>query len=83
MDAADDDLVREVSIATTEKWQSLSEAQGASVNFTYMNDASRDQNPLGSYGLSNFAQLKKIAVKYDPSKVFQRLQNGGFLLSNA
>ncbi|EED12004.1 6-hydroxy-D-nicotine oxidase, putative [Talaromyces stipitatus ATCC 10500] len=83
VDAADDDLVRGVSIATTEKWQSLATARGSASDFIYMNDASRDQNPLGTYGSSNLAQLKAIAEKYDPSKVFQRLQNGGFLLSTA
>jgi hypothetical protein len=46
-----------------------------------MNDASRDQNPLASYGKDNVQKLKTVAAKYDPSQVFQKLQNGGFLLS--
>lgn len=44
------------------------------------NDASRDQNPLASYGAANVAKLKAVARKYDPSQVFQKLQNDGFLL---
>jgi hypothetical protein len=47
-----------------------------------MNDASRDQNPIASYGAANVQKLKEIAEKYDPEKVFQNLQNGGFLLKN-
>ncbi|KAL4751911.1 hypothetical protein BDW72DRAFT_202658 [Aspergillus terricola var. indicus] len=80
--AQDDGTVRAVSIATTEKWKSLSAECGLDHNaFVYMNDASRDQNPLVSYGRENLGRLKDISRKYDPDQVFQELQNGGFLLS--
>jgi hypothetical protein len=46
-----------------------------------MNDASRDQNPLASYGTTNVEKLENISKKYDPQRVFQKLQNNGFLLS--
>jgi hypothetical protein len=82
-DPADDDLVRGVSIATSEKWQSLGNARGSGSQFIYLNDASRDQNPLSTYEPSNLARLKTIAQKYDPFEVFQRLQNDGFLLSKS
>lgn len=56
---------------------------GLSVPFVFMNDASRDQDPLATYGSDNLARLKAVAAKYDPSWVFQMLQNGGFLLGRA
>jgi hypothetical protein len=82
-DAADDNTVRGVSIATTQEFQQLSKQQKESVSFIYMNDASRDQDPLSTYGDGNLAKLKSIASKYDPLRVFQNLQNDGFLLSKA
>ncbi|KAM3426436.1 hypothetical protein NHJ13734_009465 [Beauveria thailandica] len=82
-DAADDEEARSVSIETTEYWKQLSNAHGLDIPFIFMNDASRDQNPLASYGQANVARLKAVAHKYDPKDVFQNLQNGGFLLRKA
>ncbi len=76
----DDDTVRTAAIAVTDKWEQLSKERGLFVDFWYMNDAGRDQNPLGSYGAQNIAKLKAISRKYDPAQVFQKLQNDGFLL---
>jgi hypothetical protein len=73
--AADDDLVRSVSIATTEEWKKRS-----TVGVLYMNDCSRDQDPLASYGAENVAKLCDVSRNYDPDEVFQRLQHDGFLL---
>lgn len=78
--AADDDTVRNVSISTTEQWQKLGQERGTYVDYLYQNDASRDQNPLAKYGDANIARLREISAKYDPSQVFQKLQNDGFLL---
>lgn len=72
---ADDELVRSVSIATTEEWKKRSTVEGL-----YMNDCSRDQDPLGSYGAENVAKLCAVSQKYDPDQVFQKLQHDGFLL---
>ncbi|EAQ84426.1 hypothetical protein CHGG_08440 [Chaetomium globosum CBS 148.51] len=73
--AADDDVVRSVSIATTEEWKKRS-----TVELLYMNDCSRDQDPLRSYGAENVAKLCEVSHKYDPGQVFQKLQHDGFLL---
>ncbi|AEO70940.1 uncharacterized protein THITE_114425 [Thermothielavioides terrestris NRRL 8126] len=81
--AQDDDLVRSVSVDTTEKWAQLAVERDIGIPFLYMNDAARDQNPLASYGSESLAKLKAVAKKYDPRHVFQTLQNGGFLLSRA
>ncbi|KAL1982410.1 hypothetical protein VTN96DRAFT_1380 [Rasamsonia emersonii] len=79
----DDATVRGVSIATGQKWQQLGEERGLYVPFLFMNDASRDQDPLSLYGLDNLSKLKAISKKYDPAQVFKKLQNDGFLLSKA
>ncbi|KAK6194094.1 hypothetical protein LQW54_011779 [Pestalotiopsis sp. IQ-011] len=79
--AEDDDLVRSVAIDTTAKWEELSSERGLDVSFFYMDDASRDQNPIATYGVENVNKLKSIAQKYDKNGLFQTQQNGGFLLS--
>jgi hypothetical protein len=79
--ATDDAAVRQVSIDTTSEWKRLGQARGLWLPYLFMNDASRDQNPIASYGADNIAKLKRIALKYDPSELFQKLQSNGFLLS--
>lgn len=80
-DANDDATVRAAPIATSEKWKELGEARDSYIPFLFMNDASRDQNPLASYGSANVEKLKAVSRKYDPSQLFQTSQNDGFLLS--
>ena len=77
----DDEVARSASITTTKRWRELSHERGLDTNFTYMNYASRDENPHASYGEENVQRLKKVVLKYDLTQVFQRLQNSGFLLS--
>ncbi|KAL8859642.1 MAG: hypothetical protein Q9178_003756 [Gyalolechia marmorata] len=79
--AEDDEQVRAVPIATSEKWKELGEQRGSYIPFLFMNDGSRDQSPLSLYGAENLARLKEVSRKYDPSQVFQTLQGDGFLLS--
>lgn len=79
-DAADDAAVRAVPIAVTDTMKRLSEERGLDVPFLFTNDASRDQNPIASYGAANVQRLKAIAEKYDPDRVFQNQQAEGFLL---
>ncbi|MCJ1405575.1 hypothetical protein MMC11_008803 [Xylographa trunciseda] len=81
--ASQDNEVRSTSIATTQKWQQLGQQRGLGETVLFMNDASRDQDPLAGYGATNLAKLKSISQKYDPSQVFQTLQSNGFLLSKA
>ncbi|KAJ8116801.1 hypothetical protein OPT61_g1844 [Boeremia exigua] len=51
--------------------------------YIYMNYAGPYQNVVPSYGEENLAKLKKIAKKYDPQAVFQKLQPGGYKLEGA
>lgn len=81
--AADDAAARAASIATSKKWEELSKARGLNVPYMFMNDASRDQNPLASYGATNVQRLKTVSAKYDRTQVFQKLQKDGFLISKA
>ena len=81
-DAADDVTVRQVSIDTTKYWAKIAKELGVDLPFLYMNDASRDQNPIATYGTENIQKLKAVSKKYDPKQIFQTLQNGGFLLKN-
>ncbi|KAK6204021.1 hypothetical protein LQW54_008594 [Pestalotiopsis sp. IQ-011] len=78
--AEDDELVRSVSIDTTAELEKLASERGLDLPFRFMNDASRDQSPLASYGEENVAKLKAIAQKYDVDQLFQK-QTDGFLLS--
>ncbi|KAL2834986.1 hypothetical protein BDW59DRAFT_168318 [Aspergillus cavernicola] len=73
----DDAAVREVSI-TTEGWKALGQEIGLHDSFLYMDDASRDQNPLLSYGEESLRRLEVVSLRYDPAQVFQDLQNNGF-----
>jgi hypothetical protein len=77
----DDDVVRAVSIETSMQWEKLGAQRGLDVQFIFMNDASRDQDPLNSYGAENVGMLNEIALAYDPTRLFQQQQNDGFLLA--
>ncbi|KAL9079555.1 MAG: hypothetical protein Q9157_001552 [Trypethelium eluteriae] len=81
--AVQDEQVRAVSINTVNTWTSLAQKRGLYESFLFMNDCSREQNPLAGYGSANLAKLKSVAMKYDPTGFFQNLQNNGFLLSKA
>ena len=52
------------------------------MDFIYMNYADGDQDPLGSYGVSNVEFMKDVAEKYDPTGVFQTRISGGYKTSN-
>ncbi|KAL1979197.1 hypothetical protein VTN96DRAFT_6519 [Rasamsonia emersonii] len=54
---------------------------GSDLAYRFMNDAYDGQAVLSSYGAGNMEKLWKISQAYDPEGVFQRLQNGGWLLS--
>ncbi|CAK3852891.1 Bifunctional solanapyrone synthase [Lecanosticta acicola] len=57
------------------------ESIGADNEFLYLNYADIAQKPLESYGAENVAKIRKVAAKYDPEEVFQRMMPGGFKIS--
>ena len=81
--AEDEDRVREATRKIVDVAEATAKQAGAYLPYRYSNYASRDQDPLSSYGADNVARLKEIAAQYDPEGVFQKLQNGGWLLSKA
>jgi hypothetical protein len=48
--------------------------------WTYLNYAGANQDPLGSYGPENVAFMKKVAAEYDPKGFWQKMIPGGFKL---
>lgn len=64
----------------SEKVQYLAKDKGLLLDFKCMSFATALQRVLGSYGVDNIKRMQEVAAKYDPEGVFQKLQNGGFLL---
>lgn len=81
--AQDEARVREACRAICDAAEATARRNGTFLEYVYANYASRDQNPLRSYGEANFAKMREVAAKYDPQGVFQTLQFGGWLLSKA
>lgn len=79
-DAADDAEAEQVLDELTEGMKKLASEQGQLLDFIFMNDASSKQQVLAGYGPENVKKLQRVAAKYDPERVFQKLQNDGFLL---
>ena len=52
------------------------------LDWIYLNYADKSQDPLASYGIENLKKMRKVAAKYDPEQVFQKLCPGGFKLSD-
>lgn len=76
-----DDTAAQSAVDTmSEKVQYLAKERGLLLEFKCMSFATASQKVLGSYGAENIKRMQQVAAKYDPEEVFQKLQNGGFLL---
>lgn len=76
-----DDVAAQSAIDTmSEKVQNLAKERELLLDFKCMSFATASQKVLGSYGADNVKRMQEVAAKYDPEGVFQKLQNGGFLL---
>lgn len=78
---ADDD--ERVHAAARDLWSDIRDvttAQGTSLPYLFMNDASWEQDVISGYGQSNVGKMKEIQAFYDPESVFQKLVPGGFKL---
>lgn len=53
-----------------------------SVDFLYLNYSDISQDSLSTYGEDKIKQMREVAVKYDPTNVFQTRVPGGFKISN-
>ncbi|KAL1959377.1 hypothetical protein VTO42DRAFT_2180 [Malbranchea cinnamomea] len=58
----------------------LATQMGLSNDYIYQNYAAPNQKPFASYGAENVKKLRKVQSKYDPCRVMERLQPGGFKL---
>lgn len=67
----------EASRKITDAAESAAKRNGMFLDFNYSNYASREQDPLASFGEENFRKLSELARRYDPGGIFQRLQFGG------
>lgn len=63
-----------------ERVEALAREMGLLLDYKCANFATGHQKVLRSYGADNLRRLQEVAAKYDPEGVFQKLQNGGFLL---
>ncbi|OJJ72078.1 hypothetical protein ASPBRDRAFT_43473 [Aspergillus brasiliensis CBS 101740] len=79
-DGSDDAAAQKAVDTMSETVQSLAKARGALLDFKCMTFANATQKVLGSYGAENVKLMQEVAAKYDPKGVFQKQQNGGFLL---
>lgn len=81
--AVDDDKVYEVMSDIMKQIKKESVELGVANDWIYMNYASQFQDVIASYGDASKAKLKKVADRYDPKAVFQKLQPGYFKLDRA
>ena len=82
-DSADDELARRGMHQLVTDLKTAANKHGCLVDYLFMNDASYTQSPLRTLPEDTLEFLRKTARKYDHEEVFQKLQNGGFLLSKA
>lgn len=61
--------------------QAFASSVGGAQDWLYLNYADPGQDVLRSYGAENVNFMKKVAAKYDPEEVFQKLCHGGFKIS--
>jgi hypothetical protein len=79
----DDTAARDAVHAMVDGVKDAAQSRGLLLDFLCPNFAALTQKVLGSYGTENVKKAEAVAAKYDADGVFQKLQNGGFLLRNS
>ncbi|OAX82988.1 hypothetical protein ACJ72_02668 [Emergomyces africanus] len=82
-DKADDEAVLKAISGIINAIKTEAKKRGKLNRFIYMNYASQFQNVVESYGPAYQKRLMQVARRYDPSRVFQKLQPGYFKLTGA
>ncbi|KAI1468197.1 FAD-binding domain-containing protein [Daldinia caldariorum] len=82
-DPADGNKVHNVLTQIGNYIKDQSQAKNLYDPLIFANIAAHDQKVLASYGSQNLNFLLGVSQKYDRSSTFQRLQNGGFLVSRS
>ncbi|KAI8626226.1 FAD-binding domain-containing protein [Xylariaceae sp. FL1651] len=77
-DAVDDEMVDTMSRQLLDRLSEIADDALCDCRdeYIYMNYASRDQNVIASYGRKNHKMMWRVAKKYDPHSVFQKLLPG-------
>jgi FAD/FMN-containing dehydrogenase len=78
--AADDERIFAFNRRVIDRSVARAKKMGIYEEYKYMNYASQFDDVIASYGAKNKARLIKVAKKYDPKGVFQRLVPGYFKL---
>lgn len=78
--ASDDKRILAAAKNTVDRSAAAAKAQGLEEKFLYQNYAAKQQDVFASYGDHSLARLRAISDKYDPEKVWQKLQPGYFKL---
>jgi hypothetical protein len=76
----DDLKVHSAGDAMVKAVSETAQTRGKHLPYIFMNDASWNQDVLGSYGAENLQRLKDVRARYDPDQVFHKLVPGGFKL---
>jgi hypothetical protein len=79
-DAKDDEANMKASQDYMKASNDMAKELGAYNAYTYMPYSSPYQPVISGYGAKNVAKLNSVSKKYDPSRVFQKLQPGWFKL---
>ena len=80
-EAKDDELFISLGKMLTDGIQNFATKKGTAIEYLYLNYADKDQDPLSAYGTNKVLFMKKVAKKYDPLSVYQKLLPGGFKIS--
>ena len=80
---ADDEAVKRIAGRVTAKVTKAAKKKGVLLPYLFMNTAGNKQNVLAGYGSGNLDEIKRVAKRYDPDQVFQRLQGDGYLVRDA
>ena len=81
--ASDDATIYAMITKILTRIKAEAKKRNANSDYIYMNYASLYEDVIRGYGKQNQAKLQQIAGKYDPTKVFQKLQPGYFKLDRA
>jgi hypothetical protein len=77
---SEDQLVASILQSLGDAIEATAYREGKGLSFKYMNYAHHYQDVIAGFGEQNKAFLLKVAAKYDPTEVFQRLRQGPFKL---
>ena len=78
--AADDDRIITAANRAMDRSIALAKSLNLHHRYIYQNYASQRQDVFAGYGAANKQRLIDISRKYDPERVFQKLQPGYFKL---